>query len=238
MSKLVLIDFDMLSCRFHEVASNPIAEDYFAEGLSVVNNDKVYQLTYLSGDILTWKLSHSGQKVSGASLESETYLKSSLKMRQGWGLTQRLVAPDKWFLYASDSTSKLKEIDPDNWNLVREIDVTAKNGKPLPYLNELEIISEPLKSNYLFANQFQSNYIFMIDLRSGEVKHSWNMEELLISEQDHVLRNGLERPPHGWSNAVLNGIAYIPSRDSFLLSGKEWTTIYEVKLDYQKYMDI
>lgn len=73
-------------------------------------------------------------------------------------------------------------------------------------------------------------------MADGKVVKTWDLEELLVIEQSHVYENRLDHPPHGWGNAVLNGIAYIPSRDSFLLSGKEWTNIFEVKLDYLNYM--
>jgi len=42
---------------------------------------------------------------------------------------------------------------------------------------------------------------------------------------------------YDYSNAVLNGIAYIESKDSFIISGKIWDFIYLVKLDYKKYME-
>ena len=73
----------------------------------------------------------------------------------------------------------------------------------------------------------------MVDIRTGLVLKTWDLEELLILEQEHVQKNSfLGQPPHGWGNAVLNGIAYVEETDSFLLTGKEWTNIFEVKLDY------
>ena len=60
----------------------------------------------------------------------------------------------------------------------------------MPYLNELEIITTtPLKSMYIFANQFQSNNIYLIDLRTGQVLKTWDLEELLVLEQAHILSN-------------------------------------------------
>mmetsp|Transcript_19244 Transcript_19244/g.29509 ORF Transcript_19244/g.29509 Transcript_19244/m.29509 type:complete len:151 (+) Transcript_19244:989-1441(+) len=37
-----------------------------------------------------------------------------------------------------------------------------------------------------------------------------------------------------WNNAQLNGIAYYPLHDSFLLTGKVWEFIFEVKLNYRE----
>lgn len=44
------------------------------------------------------------------------------------------------------------------------------------------------------------------------------------------------RNSYRYFDAVLNGIAYIKSRDSFLVSGKLWPTMFEIKFDYLKYI--
>lgn len=62
------------------------------------------------------------------------------------------------------------------------------------------------------------------------------MRTLLVLDQSHVRVNKLSQPPHGWNNAVLNGIAYVYSRDSFIVTGKEWDLLFEIKLDYWKYI--
>ena len=58
------------------------------------------------------------------------------------------------------------------------------------------------------------------------------MNDLTMRAQSHVRKHKLGQPPHGWGNAVLNGIAYVQSRDSFIITGKEWDLLFEVKLDY------
>ena len=77
-----------------------------------------------------------------------------MNIKEGWGLAQRKSNADgKPLLYVSDSTSKLKEIDPTTWTLVREIEVRNQDGSAVPFLNELEIITTtPLTSMYVFAN--------------------------------------------------------------------------------------
>ena len=65
--------------------------------------------------------------------------------------------------------------------LVREIKVMDKNGNEISNINEMEIIrNDERSSNYIFVNQFLTNYIHLIDLRSGMCVKSWNMEELLM----------------------------------------------------------
>ena len=71
----------------------------------------------------------------------------------------------------------------------------------------------------------------MISLKSGKVVKTWEMDEL----KEYVLNDILISPRS--FDAVLNGIAYIKDRDSFLVSGKLWGTIFEIKFDYQKYVE-
>lgn len=35
---------------------------------------------------------------------------------------------------------------------------------------------------------------------------------------------------------VMNGVVYLPNRDSFLVTGKKFSSIFEIKLDYKKFM--
>ncbi len=46
----------------------------------------------------------------------------------------------QYYLYASDGTNKIYEIDYQTWNTIRAIDVVDKNGWPVYSMNELEII--------------------------------------------------------------------------------------------------
>ena len=54
-------------------------------------------------------------------------------------------------------------------------------------INELELIRENPEgleegvhaSDYVFANRFESNEIYMIDLRTGEVATKWDMAPLV-----------------------------------------------------------
>ena len=70
----------------------------------------------------------------------------------------------------------------------------------------------------------------MISLNNGKVVKTWDMNELKNIVIEDIQNN--ER----YFDAVLNGIAYIKERDSFLISGKLWGTIFEIKFDYKKYI--
>jgi glutamine cyclotransferase len=69
----------------------------------------------------------------------------------------------------------------------------------------------------------------MIDLRTGIVVAQWDMAYLLEKQIKHI--NNSEGNYY-LGNAVLNGIAYYEKNDSFLISGKMWDFIYEIKFDY------
>ena len=43
-------------------------------------------------------------------------------------------------------------------------------------------------------------------------------------------------PGYDRGNAVLNGIAYYPPQDAFIISGKLWDSVHLAKLDYLKFM--
>ena len=64
------------------------------------------------------------------------------------------------------------------------------------------------------------NTISMINLDTGMSVKDWDFM-------------GIQ---NGQDTGILNGITYLKSRDSFLLTGKKFDRIFEIKLDYQKFM--
>ena len=75
----------------------------------------------------------------------------------------------------------------------------------------------------------------MIDLRTGIIANTWDLTELKEKQEKHIKESGQDKN-YDYLNAVLNGIAYFPKNDSFLITGKMWDFIFEVKLDYYQYM--
>jgi len=88
-----------------------MSSGYFAEGVTIIDGKDVYQLTYKSGDILTWQLDTT---IEPLSLELVRTLKiaESLGLKAGWGLTSATDANGKSLLYATDGSSTITEIDP------------------------------------------------------------------------------------------------------------------------------
>jgi glutamine cyclotransferase len=126
---------------------------------------------------------------------------------EGWGMTH-----DASHIITSDGTATLRFRDPKDFHEVRHITVTDQ-GAPVTLLNELEYIH-----NEIYANVWHTNRIARISPRDGHVI-AWIDCAGLLSPM-------LQLDPE----AVLNGIAYDPQHDRLFVTGKQWPTIFEIKL--------
>jgi len=126
---------------------------------------------------------------------------------EGWGLTT-----NGDVLILSDGTSRLRFLNPETFAVVRTVEVTL-NGKPVDRLNELEFIA-----GEIFANVWQTDEVVRIDPATGRVVGVIDFSGLL-SPQDRRT-----------DTDVLNGIAYDPTQDRLLVTGKRWPWIFEVRL--------
>ena len=75
----------------------------------------------------------------------------------------------------------------------------------------------------------------MIDLDTGLMVKKWDMYELVSNQRAYITETN--ETSYDFGNAVLNGIAYYEKNDSFIISGKIWDHIYEIKLDYENYIE-
>jgi glutaminyl-peptide cyclotransferase len=176
------------------IKSVSLASDLFGEGLALVG-DRLVQLT--------WK-THRGFVYDR---ESFKLLREFKYDTEGWGITY-----DGRNLVMSDGSSTLLYLDPENFQLVRHLNVTW-NGRPQDNLNELEYIE-----GEIWANIWQQDYILRIDPKTGNVKSYLDMKNLFPPQ----LRTGNEN--------VLNGIAYDPKTKRIFVSGKLWPRIFEIRL--------
>ncbi|MFN0090556.1 MAG: glutaminyl-peptide cyclotransferase [Acidimicrobiales bacterium] len=124
---------------------------------------------------------------------------------EGWGLCY-----DGRRLVMSDGASRLQFRDPDSFELLGAVEVTVA-GSPLALLNELECVA-----GAVYANVWQSERIVRIDPASGRVTADIDAAGLL------------DRAAH--PNAeVLNGLAYDPADQTFLVTGKLWPELLRVR---------
>lgn len=154
-------------------------------------------------------------------------------LKTGWGIATGIYN-GRESLFATDGSSKISVIDPINWTHIKTITVRDQNGQEVRNLNELEIILTNMTTvQYMFANQWLSNLIHLIDLKTGIIVKTWDFKEL-----NDIITENLENKGEVIDNdAVLNGIAYLESKDAFIITGKLWDQAFLVKLDYYKYMD-
>jgi len=168
---------------------------YFGEGI-VFLNGKVFQLTY------TTKVGFIYDAATFKKLGEFTF-----PSVEGWGMTT-----DGKYLIMSDGTSNITYLDPSNFQQARIVGVTDNNG-PVSNINELELIN-----GFIYANQWQTNYILKIDPSSGKVVGRLNLDSLVQQAKNQY--PGAE---------VLNGIAYDSTSGKVYVTGKLWPSIYEIK---------
>lgn len=165
---------------------------YFLEG-SIILGDNLY--------ILTWT-----NKVAFVyDAKTLKYKQTYSYPREGWGLTT-----DGKHLIASDGSDRIYFLDSE-LQLQKTVHVKL-NGKPVRYINEMEIID-----GMIWANVYTTDMILIIDPDNGEVTGQIDCTGLLPKE----LRTS--------RTDVLNGIAVNDGR--IFLTGKYWPRMYEVKLE-------
>ncbi len=127
---------------------------------------------------------------------------------EGWGLCF-----DGRQLVMSDGSAWLAFRDPKTFEVRRRVRVTL-HGRPVDRLNELECVE-----GAVFANVWTTDHIVRIDPASGRVTALVDASGLLSSEE----RAGRAD--------VLNGIAWVPEWERFLITGKRWPWLFEVRFD-------
>jgi glutamine cyclotransferase len=126
---------------------------------------------------------------------------------QGWGLTT-----DGNRLLASDGSSTLRWLDPHTLQPTGELPVNAASS-PVEGINELEWT--PIG---LYANLWPSNIAVRIDPHTGRVNGQLDLSRLGDSRD----RDDPENVP--------NGIAFDPTDNHLLVTGKRWRHLYELAL--------
>ncbi|WP_433274414.1 glutaminyl-peptide cyclotransferase [Actinosynnema sp. CS-041913] len=125
---------------------------------------------------------------------------------EGWGLCR-----DGGRLVMSDGTEELRFRDPETFAETGRVTV-RRNGIPLVRINELECVG-----GQVWANLWQLDEVVKIDPGTGDVLATVDLSSL--------------RPADVPKDNVLNGIAAVPGTDEFLVTGKNWPTIFRVRLN-------
>ncbi|PVD50605.1 glutamine cyclotransferase [Terrimonas sp.] len=182
----------------NKVDINP---EWFGEGITILN-DTIYQLTWQDHVVLVY------------TLKDMKLVKQFKWTNEGWGITH-----DNTNLIISDGTDKLYYVRPSDFKLMKVISVSNNLG-PVNNLNELEYID-----GFIYANQWETDYILKIDPSSGFVKGVLDFSNALkklanINYEKEAVEEG----------AVLNGIAWDAAGGRMFVTGKRWPKLLEIKM--------
>lgn len=171
--------------------STRLADAQFGEGVTIWQ-DRIIQLTWKGG--------------IGFVYDKDTFelLRTFSYPTEGWGITH-----DGSYLVMSDGSAVLRFWDPETFEEVRSVEVTAQ-GEPVANLNELEYVD-----GEILANVWQTDFVVRIRPEDGAVV-GWIDLSGLLSGADGA--------------GVLNGIAYDTAGDRLFVTGKYWPKLFEIDL--------
>jgi glutaminyl-peptide cyclotransferase len=180
-----------------------LAPEFFAEGICRVG-DSIWQLTWKELVAFRW---------DAASLTQRDKVRFN---REGWGMcavvargpSGELTTPE---VVTSNGTGELVRRDPDTLEQRGIVHVRCQ-GARVQGLNDLT-----WAEGLVWANVAGTNCLAGIDLASGEVT-------------DIVDARGAAERHWGDPQAIMNGIAATATPGEFLLTGKTWRSIRQVRL--------
>lgn len=179
-----------------------IDPNLFGEGITIMN-DTVYQLTWQDHSILVYNL------------KDWKLIKKANWPNEGWGITD-----DKTNLIISDGTDKLYFVRPSDFKLMKIVAVSNNLG-PVNNINELEYIN-----GYVYANQWETDYVLKIDPNSGFVVGVMDFTDALKKYAN--INYDVKAQEEG---AVLNGIAWDAAENKMFITGKRWPKLFEIRLN-------
>lgn len=136
--------------------------------------------------------------------ESFEFIREVAYEGQGWGLCF-----DGEHLIMSDGSSTLFFRDPATFDLIGQVAVT-QSGTQIASLNELECVD-----GKVWANIYRTDFVVRIDPSTGFV--------------DGIVDASALEQPRTMPTEVLNGIAWDPETQTWLMTGKFWPTMYRVR---------
>lgn len=184
------------------LAERSVDPKVFAEGLTHVDGELV-QLTWRDGIALRWT---TGEDPTDPPEPAGRWTYDG----EGWGITTL----DDGTLAMSDGSDIITERDPDDFSVLRTWKVERAAGGS-DQLNELEWDGERL-----WANRWQTDEIVGIDTRCGQVVSVVDASALTERAREAAGGAGID---------VLNGVAHIGGSDRYLVTGKLWPLMFEVR---------
>ena len=125
--------------------------------------------------------------------------------KEGWGWCN-----DGQYRYKSDGSNRIWILDPITYKELKSIQVMTHKS-PLKNINELEWVNGKIYAN---TYQFNKEVSVIIDPLSGAVEGVIDFSGLKEKVTQHPQLN------------VLNGIAFHKARNTFFVTGKNWSSIF------------
>ncbi len=129
---------------------------------------------------------------------------------EGWGMTRTATE-----IVTSDGTDTIRFRNPATFHETRHL-VVHDGSDRIRNLNELEWIH-----GEIYANIWHSDSIARISPEDGRVLGWIDLTGILPDNQRLT------------PESVLNGIAYDAAHDRIFVTGKQWPTLFEIKVDAQ-----
>lgn len=123
---------------------------------------------------------------------------------EGWGMCN-----DGQSIIISDGSNILTWVDPEKLTPQKTIHVYA-GQQEVNYLNELEYVD-----GFIYAHIYTTNQIARIEAATGKVLNVYEFDSLKKENTD---------------GEVFNGVAYLPESGTFMVTGKNWKNMYEVRM--------
>lgn len=125
---------------------------------------------------------------------------------EGWGLCN-----DGEYLIMSNGTERLTFRDPKTFAIIKTIEVYT-HDQPIVRLNELEYVD-----GLIYANIWMTNNIVVIEPETGRALGVINASNLATTGRGNI-------------GEVFNGIAYNKSEDALYVTGKNWQSLFKLKV--------
>lgn len=166
-----------------------IAKEYFAEGLTVMNNE-VWLLTWRENKAFVYD-KDTFEELNIIDYEGE-----------GWGL-----ASDGNKFYMSDGSNTISIRNKQDFSIENILSIIDEEGNPIIDLNELEFAN-----GNLYANQWHSNNIYEINPTSGELTGTYNATEIVEMESKAQLLDNEEGVLNGIAH-IKDNMFYITGKN-------------------------
>ena len=194
-----------------KVSETLLDKNFFGEGISSCGN-YYYQLTWRENIILKYdKYLNLIEKINI----------NNTDIKEGWGLSKAYDNEYKMYLTNGSNTIMIitcenDVLNFDNKNIIKIFDDA---GNRVINLNDLVNVEE-----YFYINVYMSDKIIKVDMK-GKIIKTYVFDNLIEYEIKMKSLDSI-RVKRG---DVLNGIAYNKKNNSFLITGKKWGFMYEIK---------